>query len=80
MATKETSAGSTTVVEADGEQGIQTRLVLMSKAKPDDGDAGQADGPAEANIQWVLKPMVAKRRGRGSVPPSIGSMPVPGKP
>jgi hypothetical protein len=78
MATKETAAGATTVVEADGEQGIQTRLVLMSKAKPD--DTGQADGPTEANIQWVLKPMVAKRRGRGNVPPSIGSMPVPGKP
>jgi hypothetical protein len=80
MANKETPSGPTTVIEPDDEKGIKTRLVLMSKATSDDGAAGQGEGPVPANITWVLKPMVARSRGRGGVPPSIGSMPVPGKP
>ena len=38
MAGKKTS-DEPTVIEPDGEQGIQTRLVVMSRAKPDDGAA-----------------------------------------
>ena len=65
------------VVEPEGDQGIQTKLVLMSKPKPDDG--GQRSEDEQANIRWVLKPMVPKGR-RSGPPPSIGSMPIPGKP
>jgi len=77
MAGKKTS-DEPTVIEPDGEQGIQTRLVVMSRAKPDDG-AASTERPQEANIQWVFKPMTPRRRG-SKVPPSIGSMPIPGKP
>ncbi len=62
-------------IDAEGDKGVLTKFVLMGKPKPE-----TSEREPEANIEWVLKPMVARRgRGRSQAPPSIGSMQVPGK-
>ena len=63
--------------EGGGDKGIKTRLVLMAKPKPDEVEG---ERPQEANVEWVFKQMVPKRKSRTKAPPSIGSMPIPGKP
>ena len=68
------------VIEPDGEGAVQTKLVLMNKPKPSTPGRKDPDEDVEANIEWVLKPIVARRGRKPSPPPSIGSMPVPGKP
>ena len=68
------------VIQPDGERAVQTKLVLMNKAKlPTPGRKGGAEDE-DANIQWVLKPIVARRGRKQTRPPSIGSMQIPGKP
>ena len=77
MVTKKGQSVPLSVIDAEGDKGILTRLIVMSKPKP----PPPGDEEAGANIEWVFKPMVA-RRGRGQTvsTPSIGSMQVPGKP
>ena len=43
------------VIEPEGDQGVQTRLVMMNKAKAPTPGARSED--QEANIQWVFKSM-----------------------
>ena len=74
MADKNDSERAATVVEAEGEQGILTRLVLMGTPEPED-----VERPDQANVEWVFKQMTPKRNKGAKKPPSIGSMQIPGK-
>ena len=77
MADSKRTPSGQTVIEPEGEQGVMTRLVLMSKATSEVPDEQRPD---EANVAWVLKQMVPKRARTSKTPPSIGSMRIPGKP
>ncbi len=74
---KEPKAGAADGDTAD-DPGIKTRLVLMGgggKASEEEREEAES-----ANVEWVLKQMAPKRRRKAGAPPSIGSMPIPGKP
>ena len=75
MTKKKDPGRADAVIEAEGEKGLLTRLVLMGKPAPE-----EAERPAEANVEWVFRQMSPKRKRGSKTPPSIGSMRVPGKP